>query len=94
MVTKVITGIFVLALLLVPFQTVQAGNAVVGSGTAASCTEDAFDKALFEIQTSPGGGGEPKLQLRRTLCCNCFLKPEGNNLKCPHPGRRHDYLIR
>lgn len=28
---------------------------VVGNGTAASCTEDRFDKALNLVQTSPTG---------------------------------------
>ncbi|MEZ4705879.1 MAG: hypothetical protein R3A44_01655 [Caldilineaceae bacterium] len=33
----------------------QAADAVVGAGTPASCTEGAFDTALFAVQNSGGG---------------------------------------
>lgn len=47
--------ILVLSLLAFPSGTASAGDAVVGSGTALSCTEAAFTAALNTVQTSGGG---------------------------------------
>lgn len=42
-------------LLMVGIRPLQAADAVVGTGTAASCTEAAFDNALATVQSSMGG---------------------------------------
>ncbi len=46
---------FTLAGLFVGIRPLHAADAVVGTGTPASCTEGAFDAALFAVQN--GGGG-------------------------------------
>jgi hypothetical protein len=46
---------FSLALILLAIQPAYAADAVVGTGTPASCTETAFDGALDEIKAAGGG---------------------------------------
>ncbi len=66
--------------------TVQAADAIVGTGTAASCTEAAFDAALNTVKTTGGGTitfscGGPKTIIftaQKSITSNVTL--DGGNL--------------
>lgn len=55
MLRKIAIFILVLTLLALPSGNVHASDAVVGTGTAVSCSEAAFDSALNSVQTTGGG---------------------------------------
>lgn len=55
MLQKIAVIVLLLAFAAIPKSNVQASDATIGSGSADSCTETAFTKALDYIQKSGGG---------------------------------------
>ena len=60
------TVVFALVTLTFGPRPAHAGNAVVGNGTPASCTEAAFDTALASIQADSYRRGDELQLWRRT----------------------------